>query len=726
MVIFNKMACPNPPPPSSFNWTLPLVKTLNWDVYPNRWGIPLYGLQTTIPNISILKPSANPSSTTGCTLQYGLGSCPTANNCLPLVGNANGCPSCADGSIVTSVNYTAANTSCGVNKYATLECFNVGCNTICGTLDAENTCPEGTSLGFIPSDLAYYNQLVSQFPSVDGLGTPPRTTCAYKPKDISDGYAGIDIENLSKYNFPPAWQNSLVYRYTLYAFIRNLNANIYGDYDSQFHQQFDPTDMQNSLILLIGNQWQNALGYSATAPNYNDFAVMLENLSLPHYFYTQPNTDGSTDFRMLFYALAVDDGVTSDVNAMGVTAIPTTSTTTTFLQKFTTETIIITNSNQLVPTSSSPANTFAYPPTNNDLLNNPYYIFVDLHSLTVYNVGVGKTQLITVQQAINANSSGDYYIVGRIFDLSVTKLSPVTSYWFDKTASLTSSTELALYVKTVNDTNMYPEAYYTSICNNTSFSSQCASVMRINCAQYIPTQIFQSINVNLGQYFMTMESSSCQCYNTKLTPAITGASQKIPGMCFTGACTANPQLMTAFGLTDDVCKQYCPTVYNWLINGINGVAVRQYIDAEQYKNLCGTNYVPTAYSKINYKVLGIGIFCAAGICFAVWWKWRKISTTVITVAISTVVTILLSFLLNGVPECNPNPLIHDYQCKNGLPVMLNWFNYYLRSSTGNKFINWIAELAIPKLFCQSIACECVSDSQCGTNDECISGVCSSR
>src|SRR5690348_10563823 len=108
-------------PPSSFKWNLPISNTNNnWDLDPTTWNIPIYGLTATILNTSVLKDTTAPVSNTGCTLEYGLGSCPTENNCMPITNNLNGCyrivngapqqQMCNDGDIITAITYSATQT----------------------------------------------------------------------------------------------------------------------------------------------------------------------------------------------------------------------------------------------------------------------------------------------------------------------------------------------------------------------------------------------------------------------------------------------------------------------------------------------------------------------------------------------------------------------------------------------------------------------------------------
>ena len=720
-------------PPSDAKWTLPLAapslprgmatSSSQWDSNPTKWNIPLYGLTASLinnnPTIAASSARTTPNG------NYCLISAPgpfapcNTNTCYPEI---QGCQQCdaSQGEIFTAYDFINDGLD-QATQYS--QSYNTTCTTTCSRSTATQTCslngvPSVINGGWDPDSLASYNSTLAanKYPSL-----PPAATCQYTiVGSPTDPFPGTMITDLAKLSPPDSWMAMMTARYSIYAFLAAWNASVYGDNMTSFHVQCDFTDPQSISSFVTG------LVYSASVPQIlayvqgvtqqyvNTFITNLAVLGQLHsltYGEEAGPTFGTTSnapaFGMLYYDFSF-----IGPHVVGASAEPTAQEMSTTLTNLTTE------SPGSIGVSFAPVpQTFQYPPS--DLTSNPYYIFVDVNAFgtpgakAVYNINVVESELMTIAQARQTVPGGDFYVVGRIFPLIITKLSVVLSFWYNYLFPelLTSPNYQTVCSRISADTSQLPQQCYTNTCGpGNPFTGQCKDSMISLCSQasFIPSTIFPRISTKLNMYYATNQSTTCQCYNTRLRPTIGGDADRIPGMCFTGQCTGNPSLVNAFGLTDQVCATYCPTVYGWLTNGINGVSVRQYIDTARYELLCGTSYVPTGTTRVSVPIAVIGLVASVFLVGVTYMIFRSIPATLVTAVLLCGASVFLAMLLNGQSSCNPNILEHNNECHSAL----------------------FPKLTLPLTLCPNpIACECISASQCtgnpppGGGQTCISGVC---
>ncbi len=710
--------------------------TSQWDTTPSGWNIPIYGL---IANLINLNPTLQASSA-GATPNgnYCLISAPSPlspcnnNTCYPEIQGCVRCNALA-GEIFTAYDFinNGPIESCTTTSS---QCFSTTCTSTCSKVAPTTTCPQGgTSIGWDPTSLVAYNNMLvtDQFPSL-----PPSAVCEYTITGSSQEL-GTTYTDLIALGAPAGWLVSMIARYCVYSFLTEWNSSVYGTYTSPFHIQCDFTDTQSMKSFVTSTIYaagvpQILSSSPSTVPGYaNSFVANLAELGQLHMLTYTPafSTSGPTfgtnapagpTFGMLYYDFSPNQG---DSHTIGATSEPTAQAIAAALTDLTTE-----DTNAVTVSFSPVQKIFQYPPTLNDFLTNPYYIFIDINALgstsgrITYNLNVAESELVTISQARQSTPNGDFYVIGRIFPIIITKLSAVLSFWYayEFPVMLTSPTYQAVCSRISTDTSQLPQQCYINTCGpGTNFSDQCKSQMIGMCGNtsFIPSTIFPRITSNINAFFMTNASTSCQCYNTRLRPIIGGDADRIPGMCYTKQC--DNSIKSAFGLTDSVCAGYCPKVYDWLING--NVGMRQYIDQSVYERLCGANYVPTSTTRFNIPIIVVGMVSAIMISGIVWMIFRSIPKTIITGLILGGIAVFLSMLLNGKSICNPNPLYHNNECQSTLlsnsPIysrMTQWFKKYNISLPTN----------LPTVLCPNpIACECIVNSQCTASQTCISGVC---
>lgn len=705
----NTGSCQNP---SSQEWSLPSTSSYS-PVWSQTYKLPLYGLQCKIANyqanMNVSSTQNTPSDTT-CFVTIG------SNNCAPM----DQCAACPSPSVTTSFNYTSCLDYQCSTQYS--RCFDVACTTTCSVPDPSTTCPSGgTYEHLVKEDISsYYQKLQSSSPPT----LPPRAICSYTPiANTLDPFPGTTMTQLVQLGLPDGFVSGAIARYVMYAFATHYNNDLYGDITTSFHQEYDFTNPQSyqSFIENIISQAdiQNILSISPLAQKSSyvpSFMKSIQYLAQTHYLTVDSTGE---NYGMLFYSF----GFTGK-NGVGYTSQPSQADMINAIQNFTTETYSNIGSSSGLPTVSAPLNTFSYPP-GEDFMQNQYYIFVDLNAINnggkvVYNIGVPENSLQTIKQALSNTPSGDFYIVGRIFKIQITKMSLVLGYWFSTNfpnfLSPGSSSTANACTRLTSETSYMPSQCYTIQCGpGTDFNSSCKNIMIEACgdSSYLPINIFPSISEDMSLFYMTNSSQVCSCYNTRLRPAITGDSQRIPGMCFTGACVSNPGLMKAFSLTDKTCQSFCPTVYSWLTNPQNGSANRKYIDTQQYEKLCGANYIPSYNTKVNFPVLITSLLSCVVISFSVFWLYKSVPSTIIVCVAMLSVSLFLSFFLNGKSRCDPNIFNHQSLC----------YSDFLSSI----FPKIFPSIKIPNLFCSyPLPCECVVDGQCPSDQICLSGMCISK
>jgi len=634
-------------------------------VPPPTWispALPLIGLagiivNTTPPLTPDLPVTTNPPGS--CFYgSFGGGTCPTIQN--------NNCPTCPQ---VTNNPPCTCEIFCN-SPLGCTQTWLYRCTSQCQQLNTALTCPNGT---YVPPFIKNGN-------SVAG-------TCSYIPSASNLNWF------VSQSRFPSSFITSMIQRYAVSLYIDKWNTELYEDADgkSWFHRITDYTNPGQEAIFRDHLNSEALVNLPPVIPSFDQFTIMLQNAVM----YPQMLYSSTGAFSMLFYVY----GSPFSVN-------PSSINISTYLQSFTMERPA--QVQNLAPLLGTPVNNpqFApaaangYPP---DLTTNKYYIFVDLTTYRVYNIGVPETQLQSIQQVRTGLPNNDFYIIGRVYSVPIVKLSPILTYIFSQTYPNLPFDSLGaggLCDKVLSDTTQVPGICFTNTCNTSAFSAQCKSIMSTYCQISSIPNSFPGMSSAIGgvnNFFLNSTSSQCRCFNTQLPPPINRVNNLQVGMCFTNACTSNPALMNEFGLTDQYCSQYCGEVSDWLNNPdpTKRSALPQALDAGQYQRLCGS-YSPSS-SKVNPVILGGG----TGFAFIIGLVAFLISSN-IWLGMGLFLGILalgiyLSFDLKGVPYCTP---------------------------TGSACQSSISHVEIPNLFCSYwLGCECGLGKACPSGNTCIAGIC---
>lgn len=226
-----------------------------------------------------------------------------------------------------------------------------------------------------------------------------------------------------------------------------------------------------------------------------------------------------------------------------------------------------------------------------------------------------------------------------------------------------------------------------------------------------PKYIGQTIH---PETFLSLEQSNiCKCLNNGLIP-VGVSSPKEAGICFSNTCT--DQQRQIFKINNPgQCSQYCDNIWMWLNNKppLPTSLHPENIDEARFNKICGDSYTPFKVSKINYKVLIVGIVILLLILgyillrnFSQKNKYIFIIILITTIILGGII-IFLSIDLAGLSLCITS--------KKG--------SYPVKSTCKSK----ITHLNIPAEFCNYMQpCECYSDQDCEGNCKCVNTLCISN
>ena len=648
-------------------WSTPLLPLMGLS------GIITNGTPTLIPDL----PVTSPISTCWAGVSHATDKCANEKN-------GPGCPVCPQ---VTN------NPPCSCKKWCAnpMGCsqanlWSFDCTSQCQKINEPAACPNGT-----------YNSFTKSGNSVSAV-------CNYVPAANNLGW--FTTQQPSGSGFPAPFYIGMIQRYALSQYIASWNTQLFEDTNgtSFFHQNVDYTSHdQNAIFRQILLTSINNI--PQVIPSPSAFQTMLKNaVEYPYLMYSPQGGSGGS-FSMLFYSYG-----------SGLNINPSDNDISSYLQSMTMERPE--DVGNLAPFLSSPSNTC--PPVSSnacqfavsqsgglpsDLTTNPWYIFVDLTTYKVYNVNVPPSQLQTIAQVrASGLQNDDFYVIGRIYNVVVQKLSPIVTYLFSRTFVNLPFDKLGdggMCDRIQHDTTQVPSKCYKNTCQ-TTFSGNCKSIMTTYCqVDSIPNK-WEAMNCSVcdfSDFFLTSNADQCMCYESSLSPPALGGDIP-PAMCFTTYCTQKPELMKGFGLTDAYCSQYCGEVYDWLNDPdpARRSANPYVLDVGQYQRLCGT-YTPTK-SKINFWVLGAGVILAliVGILTSVISRniWLGLGLLLGILALG----VFLAFDLSGVPYCPTNG--NSSACQSS-----------------------ITHLPIPNWFCSYwLGCECGIGKACANpQDQCIAGIC---
>jgi hypothetical protein len=500
------------------------------------------------------------------------------------------------------------------------------CTRKCLVADQENSCPQGKFL----------------------RSTGTNAICEYTPTDSNLDWM---VSNL-----PDSFAKPMIRRFAMMTLLDDWMNALYRDNSSIFHKMnyLKSPIIANTIRSTILNL--RASRYSESA----DFLKFLLNVpSFPQLIYTPPNK-----FNILLYLYDTPQNLS-------------TQDTTNFIQGFTVESA--TSDQAVAPVVSAPSVTFNSP---SDYLTNKYYIIVNLDTLQIWNNTVTDlSQLVSITDLKNMGITGDFYIIGRIFPVTITRWSPNLLYLFYATYPNLQFTET--FCKTIQDqTLQVPVQCYNNSCTE-AFTEQCRQLIESYCTRdTLYTSGFTGINFEVRDFFLQAGSAQCLCYNTGLTPPIVPSGNR-PGMCFTESCTSNPAMSQAFGLTDEFCSNYCGEIYSWLTSSdpatrsLNPVV----LDRARYQRLCGEYNPEVTARKLNYYILGIGLVISLiiGVILGALTKWW------IGLGLGLIlgfISVFLSYDLNGVPGCSEKESICRTKITR-IKIPLSWCPYEIGCECDN-------------------------------------------
>ena len=143
-----------------------------------------------------------------------------------------------------------------------------------------------------------------------------------------------------------------------------------------------------------------------------------------------------------------------------------------------------------------------------------------------------------------------------------------------------------------------PESCMQYYCVDHISVADCSEVL----AKYCPVQFCGGTNCFLKDAMLQSAENTCTCQNSTLGQVVSPHDDYIPGMCFDTSCEGDVN-KTVYNLTDDNCKQYCSTAWNWANS--SSPILRIYPDGypdnfnqERYNDLCGSSYKPPMNTKI--------------------------------------------------------------------------------------------------------------------------------
>lgn len=208
------------------------------------------------------------------------------------------------------------------------------------------------------------------------------------------------------------------------------------------------------------------------------------------------------------------------------------------------------------------------------------------------------------------------------------------------------------------------------------------------------------------EYFLLRDSDNCLCITSTLTSVSEKDYRDIRSMCFDKNCD-NPDMISKYGLTPDVCRPYCKKIYELLNPQGGGTTARNIsvIDEERYRNICGANYNPTSDIPDYDKSVLLGTYITVP---TIWFTLFMVFLNIgLKISVSIIVSTFLSCLCAG-------GLVYTAKLLSGNGYCNDNMEFVCKIKDTN--------ISIPKQFCREVNCECLLSSQCGSC-VCASGLC---
>lgn len=645
-----------------------------------RCNLPLIGLTGQITNSTPSLQKAN-----DITRRDSCDAPIRSPNCSPEYGDTCAKLQCPDGQLggfcvcKTTSTGTCRQFSCDVNYECTRECL---------VLNKDQTCPNADSI------------------HIDQARPPTRPTFGYRaqctytidPNNIND-------DKMTTIGSIPNFGNDMIKRYIMHLYLQEWSKELYNDPKGESNLHTFPYPMSSDDLagiqqfVLSDARSQSNFRYSRfiTDDVTKYLTFVSSTTSFPTFSYTAP--DNYTVFLYVYNTLDAGDPnlAASQLSTLlqgGLGELPS-------------EGIVS-------PQVSASSAKFTITPTLEQLRSNKYYIFADLENNNVYNNKVSsESELVTMD---SITTTGDYYVMGRVYPVKVQKWSPTLAYLFDLSNKgnlpygTLGGTTPGLCDVIRKDTNLITNRCYQGVCGADNFSGnvdECKNFIETLCPRsrlYVPN--YPGVSSSVENYLFGYGTGSCLCYGTQLMPP----NQQTPndariGMCFTSSCQNDPEIIKAFNLSDDFCKDQCDTVTEWLTS--RDPATRSSdpteLDVAKYVKLCGDR-IP-GRPLVNYIVLAVGVTLAIVTFLVLYFEYRPGGKPNLAVAITVFIVMLfigifLSYDLNGLAGCDNNVPT----CKTAI--------------TG---------INLPQSWCPLVlGCECFNyGTRCGTegNKICVAGVC---
>jgi hypothetical protein len=334
------------------------------------------------------------------------------------------------------------------------------------------------------------------------------------------------------------------------------------------------------------------------------------------------------------------------------------------------------------------------------------FIYLDDKSPAVYNspVPADLSTLKSVNDSITKPNLDKLFITAKYYVCPILDFSPtLLVLLFNKKYGLgwqmPSDCESCRKYQTFG---VMPRDCFSAQCplGSKTFSDKCMSLTAKWCDSSNKQEYnfpgFQGGEDSLV-YDTVLEAGSvdsvCDCWNSKIAPAVGNKGTKTAAECFTQACDGD--IATSLGLTQEKCgtESSCSIVKSWIDQGT--MQNPEVFNSSLYAKYC-PNYSNTP-RVFNWAVFIGGLFIAVGIYVVM--NTHIIIDIGVTIGFILLI-IFLAFDLSGVSSCRG----HNSVC-----------------------VSKITKRNIPGMFCSmEVGCEClntVSSKDCPFGQSCSSGYC---
>jgi hypothetical protein len=340
-----------------------------------------------------------------------------------------------------------------------------------------------------------------------------------------------------------------------------------------------------------------------------------------------------------------------------------------------------------------------------------FVLHIDPEKTIINVINTNPSTLYTISQyPLNTSSlHKDEFIVSYTLYCKVEKWSHMLMIYYEylvmKQHIIPPIDISGLCEKMYKDTGLYSNSCVKSKCNN---DKNCFLNLSLTECEKIVTPGYPSQQYRSGDYLFTSSNENCDCLTSNLAPPVASQYDNMTAMCFSSSCDQHSK--DIYGLDDKLCKTQCSQMYDWIhsTNPLNRIQHWGNLDDAYYKRLCNDvfNVSPSGfYWKIFIYMCILTILSSHSTFHFL--NHRKVNKTYVIFGVSFIflsmlaLSIFLGFDLYGISYCRSLGKDEYMECKSS-----------------------ISKINIPLYFCKTyIPCQCVKDSDCGTNCNCLSQVC---